>query len=165
MTNADSVTRDDLVASARLLAQPSRQAAEEYGSRSDGFAEEMNRIMGERPDMAFMVGGNRAMMEDNHRNHARFMGALFSSYNPSVLADTVLWVFRAYRSHGFQLTYWPAQLDTWVDVLRRELSPRAFAEIYPFYRWMIVNQAAFALISDSTLSQGAAAMEHRETHE
>jgi hypothetical protein len=162
---SDSMTRDDLVASARLLAQPSPQAADEYVGRSEGFAEELNRRMAARPDVAFMVGGNLAMMEDNHRNHARFMGALFCAYSPAVLVDKVLWVFRAYRSHGFQLTYWPAQLDTWVDVLRRELSPQAFAEIYPFYRWMIVNQAAFALISDSTLSQGAAAMEHRETHE
>ena len=159
MTNSDSVTRDDLVVSAGILAQPSRQAAEEYGSRSDGFAEEMNRIMGERPDMAFMVGGNRAMMEDNHRNHARFMETLFCAYNPAVLVDTVLWVFRAYRSHGFQLTYWPAQLDTWVGVLRRELSPQAFAEIYPFYHWMIINQPAFALLSDSFVAPGAAVKE------
>ncbi|MEI7673143.1 MAG: hypothetical protein WCK00_13610, partial [Deltaproteobacteria bacterium] len=55
----------------------------------------------------------------------------------------------AYRSHGFQLTYWPAQLDTWVEILQRKLSTEALAEVYPFYNWMIVNQPAFTLLSDS----------------
>jgi hypothetical protein len=42
------------------------------------------------------------------------MVSLFGDYHPEVLVETVLWVFRAYRSHGFKLTYWPAQLDMWV---------------------------------------------------
>lgn len=143
------MTKEELLASALLLMQPSKQVAEEYSSKSENLAAAMNRIMGERPDVDYMVGGNLAMMEDNHRNHARFIASLFCAYNPEVLVDTVLWVFRAYRSHGFQLTYWPAQLDTWVELLRKELSPEAMKEVYPFYRWMIVNQPAFAQLSDT----------------
>jgi hypothetical protein len=45
------------------------------------------------------------------------------------------------------LTYWPAQLDIWVEILRRELSAEALTEVYPFYNWMIVNQPAFTLLS------------------
>ena len=143
------MSKEELIASASLLVQPSKPVAEEYSRKSERFAAEMNRIIGGRPDIEYMVGGNLAMMEDNHRNHARFIESLFYAYNPSVLVDTVLWVFRAYRSHGFQLTYWPAQLDTWVEVLRKELSPEAMEAVYPFYRWMIVNQPSFALLSDS----------------
>jgi hypothetical protein len=154
------MSKEELLASACLLAQPSKQVAEEYSRKSEHLAAEMNRIMGGRPDIEYMVGGNRAMMEDNHRNHARFIESLFFAHNPSVLVDTVLWVFRAYRSHGFQLTYWPAQLDTWVEVLRKELSPEAMEGIYPFYRWMIVNQPSFALLSDSFVPADTSVPKH-----
>lgn len=143
------MTKDELLATAALLPQPSKSAAEEYAAKGERLAAEMNRIMGARPDAAYMVGGNLAMMEDNHRNHARFIESLFLAYNPAVLVDTVLWVFRAYRSHGFQLTYWPAQLDTWVEILRRELSEESMQEIYPFYHWMIINQPSFVMLSES----------------
>jgi hypothetical protein len=62
--------------------------------------------------------------------------------------DTVLWVFRAYRSHGFQLTYWPAQLETWIRILKEDLSPDSFSEVYPFYRWLLLHQASFVALSD-----------------
>jgi hypothetical protein len=77
------------------------------------------------------------------------MDSIFMIYSPAVLVDTVLWVFRAYRSHGFQLTYWPAQLDTWVEIFRQDLTEQTFSEIYPFYNWMIVNQPAFVALSDN----------------
>lgn len=154
------MTHEALLASASLLVQPSKEVADEYGRKSEQFAAEMNRLMGARPDVDYMVGSNRAMMEDNHRNHARFIESLFTSFSPSVLVDTVLWVFRAYRSHGFQLTYWPAQLDTWVEVLRSGLSPKALEEVYPFYRWMIVNQRSFVLLSDRLVPSDAAVPTH-----
>ena len=146
--------RDDLVASASLLAQPSAAAAAEYAAQRDALAAELNRRMIERSDLVRLIGeGNGPMMEDNHRNHARFMAAVFAHYSPEVLVDTVLWVFRAYRSHGFRLAYWPAQLDSWVELLREKLSPGAFSEIYPFYDWLIVNQPAFALLTDPAAQQ------------
>ena len=154
------MSREELIASANLLVAPSPEAATKYGRVNEQMALEMNRIMGDRPDVQYMTGGNIAMMEDNHRNHARFMESIFTLYNPAVFVDTVLWVFRAYRSHGFQLTYWPAQLDTWVEVLRRKLSPEAFREVYPFYNWMIINQPAFASLSDTILSVGEAVTGH-----
>lgn len=146
------MSREELMASAQLLVAPSRSSADEYSRESEQLAMEMNRIMENRPDVGYMTGGNIAMMQDNHRNHARFMASVFAVYNPAVLVDTVLWVFRAYRAHGFQLTYWPAQLDTWVEVIRQRLSPEAFREIYPFYNWMIIHQPAFAALSDSAVA-------------
>ena len=100
------MTRESLIESAALLKQPSKTVRDEYSLKREYLATEINRIMGERPDVDYMIGGNIAMMQDNHRNHARFMESLFVAFDPIVLVDTVLWVFRAYRSHGFQLTYW-----------------------------------------------------------
>lgn len=81
-----------------------------------------------------------------------FMSSLFLHYEPRVLVETVLWVFRACRNHGFKLTYWPAQLDNWLSIFRNEMSTEAHAEIEPFYHWMIVNNPAFALLSENQQS-------------
>ncbi len=146
------MTREKILETARLIKQPPAASSEEYGDKREGLAAEINRVMEGRADIETLIGpGNIEMMRDNHRNHARFMESVFFSYSPEVLVDTVLWVFRAYRSHGFHLSYWPAQLDTWVEILKRELTGPAFDDIYPFYRWMIINQPAFAGISDAMI--------------
>ena len=143
------MNKSDLIKSAEKLQQPSQAASNEFEEKRELLAAEMNRLMTSRDDLAQLVGeGNILMMEDNHRNHARFMSTVFLYFEPEVLVETVLWVFRAYRSHGFQLTYWPAQLDNWVELFKTHLSAETFKEIYPFYNWMIVNQPVFVLESD-----------------
>lgn len=145
--------KEDLFKSASKLKQPSGEAIAEFTSRADAMTIIMNNRISQRDDIVQLIGeGNLEMMYDNHRNHVRFMISLFNDYNPVVFTETVLWVFRAYRSHGFKLTYWPAQLDNWVDIFKYELSQECFAQVYPFYDWMIVNNPLFAHISDQTIS-------------
>jgi len=144
--------RENLLSSAARLIQPSAESTEELCRKKDQMVATLNAHFLQRADLVQLIGeGNTEMMLENHRNHIRFMCSLLGEYSPEVLTDTVLWVFRAYRSHGFHLTYWPAQLDKWVEVMKNGLSPEAFGEIYPFYNWMIVNNPAFAAISDQTL--------------
>jgi hypothetical protein len=146
------MTKEDLIKSAGMLKQPSHEAGKEYGTKKEILAAEMNKLMASRKDISVLIGENNIkMMEDNHRNHVRFMSSVFLHYNPEVLVDTVLWVFRAYRSHGFHLTYWPAQLDQWVEIFKTQLSAETYKEIYPFYDWMIVNQPAFVSESDKLI--------------
>jgi hypothetical protein len=141
--------KNKLLKTASDLKQPSKQSAEEFIAKSDRLAAEMNRIMASRKDVKMMVGeDNISMMEDNHRNHIRFFCSAFSHYEPEILVETVLWVYRAYRSHGFNLSYWPAQLDQWVQVFKTELTAECFKEVYPFYNWMIINQPIFVAESD-----------------
>ncbi len=145
------MNREELLESAERLLQPPLKAAEEYSVKSEEMAAEINSIMVKRRDLESLIGaGNIDMMFDNHRNHVRFMESLFFSYRAEVLVDTVLWVFRAYRSHGFNLTYWPAQLDLWVEVMKKKLSSESFDSLYPFYRWMIINQPFFVKLSDES---------------
>ena len=143
------MTKEELVATAAALPHPTPAAAHEYSEKRERLAAEINRIMGQRTDLEDLIGaGNHDMMEDNHRNHARFLTSLFQDFSPVVLVETVLWVFRAYRSHGFHLTYWPAQLDTWVEIFKKELTPATFENVYPVYHWMIIHQPAFVALSD-----------------
>ncbi len=96
------MSKEMLLASAAMLVQPSAASANEFEAKSEMLAAEMNRLMGARSDLAHLIGeGNISMMEDNHRNHARFMSSLFLNFQPFILVETVLWVYRAYRSHGF----------------------------------------------------------------
>lgn len=142
--------KDRLYSSAHQLEAPSLEARESYREKSQRMAEMMRQYFTGRPDLERLIGkGNEAMMRDNHENHLRFMYSLFSDYRPAVFVETVLWVFRAYRQHGFQLTYWPAQLNHWVEILRKEMDEVHFQEIYPFYHWMVVHNPAFAKLSES----------------
>ena len=146
------MNKADLIQSAATLQPPQPASVKEYADQRESLPAELSRVLRERDDINALIGPeNLAMMEDNHRNHVRFMVSLFAAYSPEVLVDTVIWVFRAYRSHGFSLAYWPAQLDTWLEIMRTSLSPKAYEEIAPFYVWMLVNQASFAALSDELL--------------
>jgi len=146
------MTKEQLIKTAEKLVQPSSESAAEFLQKSEHLATSMNNRFLLRKDLTHLIGeGNEDMMKDNHRNHIRFLSSVFLNYDPEVLVETVLWVFRAYRAHGFKLTYWPAQLDTWVDIFKVELSENCFHEIYPFYHWMIVNNPIFSKLSDEIL--------------
>lgn len=150
------MTKEELLATARELKQPPPEVADEFGAKREQLAAEGNRRMGARADLARLVGsGNETMAEDNNRNFARFMESMFRHYEPAVMLETVLWVFRAYRSHGFQTTYWPANIDTWVEMLREELSGEAFDAVYPFYNWLIVHIPWFVKLTDEQLAEPA----------
>ncbi|MBF0456021.1 MAG: hypothetical protein HQL72_14540 [Magnetococcales bacterium] len=140
-----------LLASAQNLISVSPQTVEEYTNKRESLVAELNAIMSERSDLEKMIGADhQSMMNDNHTNHSRFIESLLRHYEAGMLVDTVLWVFRAYRSHGFNLTYWPAQLNGWMTVLKQSLSASAYTEIEPLYQWLIVNQSSFVTLTDQT---------------
>jgi hypothetical protein len=143
------MTKEELIESAKKLSQPTSEAVEEYAQKREHLVAEINRMLMNRKDLTDLIGeGNELMMKDNHSNHARFMESIFRFYKPEVLVETVLWVFRAYRSHGFHLTYWPAQLNAWVQVLERELTLSSCKSVLPFYNWLIVNIPVFSKLTD-----------------
>ena len=133
-----------LITTAAQLKQVSRASIEEYSMKKDALVALINQKMESRQDLIGLVGsGNVEMMKDNHANHARFMESIFTQYSSEVLVDTVLWVFRAYRSRNFSSTYWAAQLNTWIEIYKKELSPECYKEIYPYYNWMQINIPIF----------------------
>lgn len=143
------MNRDELFNTASNLKQVSTNSASEYSSKREFLVGLVNKKMEARPDLIEMVGiGNAEMMKDNHANHARFLESLFIHYSPDVLTDTVIWVFRAYRSRNFSSTYWAAQLNTWIDIYKKELSPQCFWEIYPYYNWMQINIPSFNKLAE-----------------
>ncbi|MBI9074843.1 MAG: hypothetical protein JEZ02_05455 [Desulfatibacillum sp.] len=141
--------KERLVNTASELVQPSQSAVQAFSQKRDQLSAKGNQIMGERQDLEKLLGpGNVRMAEDNNRNFARFMESMFLEYDPKVLVETVLWVFRAYRSHGFQTTYWAANLNIWVGMINQELPRETFEAIYPFYNWLIVNIPIFVKLTE-----------------
>lgn len=138
-----------LFSTVKQLNQVSVAAAREYSEKSVHLVELMNTTMQNRPDIEDLTGKNNlAMMRDNHANHARFIGSILINYNQEVLIDTILWVFRAYRSKGFSVNYWSAQLNAWITILKTELSETSFKEIYPYYEWIQVSIPQFVKLTD-----------------
>lgn len=148
--------RENLIQSARALAAVDNQAIEELTAKRDIIADQMNKRMLARPDVEQLVGANNiAMMCDNHANHIKFVLSILRHPNAEVLVDTVLWVFRSYRSRGFHQNYWAAQLNTWLTIFRDALSPPTYEALLPLYNWLIVNIPHFTNLSDRQLEEMA----------
>ncbi|MDQ0288728.1 hypothetical protein [Oligosphaera ethanolica] len=141
----------DLVSSAQALPPVSAAAADEYSRKAEVLANAVSAVLLQRADIEALVGKNNLdMMKDNHANHARFIASILQRPNAEVLVESVLWVFRAYRSHGFATNYWAAQLNTWFQVLPQQLSAASWAEIRPWYEWLQVNIPIFVLLTDKS---------------
>jgi len=146
--------KEKILEAAKTIAAPSESSLKEFNEKWEQIAIAGTNHLSSRADYEKLIGkDNHQMAEDNNRNFPRFMASMFSDYKPEVFFETVLWVFRAYRSHGFQTTYWPANLNLWIDLLKKELSPNAFEEIEPFYNWIIVNIPGFVKLTDEELSK------------
>jgi methanogenic corrinoid protein MtbC1 len=77
------------------------------------------------------------MMYNNHRHHARFMANVFRFNSFRLLALTVPWVYRAYRSRGFSYDYFPAELTAWIGAVKDHVSPAAEKPITAVYGWLL----------------------------
>ncbi len=143
------MNKNDVVNSATALHRPSERAAEEFGRTWEAAAVALDKTMLAREDLERLVGaGNSDMMRNNHRNHFRYMESVFHLYDPAQFVETVLWVFRTYRAHGFSVAYWAAMLDTAVTALEGVLSEEAYREVLPFYTWLITHIPAFTALSE-----------------
>ena len=148
---------ENLLQTADALPAVPKAAADEYGTKRELLVAMINERMLERPDIEALVGpDNLQMMKDNHANHALFIESMLQNFNSEVLVNTVLWVFRVYRSRRFHLNYWAAQLNAWVEVLKKELSSQSADAVLPLYAWMIVNIPHFTQLTDDGAGEDVA---------
>jgi len=146
------MTKTELLHTAQQLRQVDARVASEYEQKAEQLNAKINQLMLERADIKELVGEiNISMMKDNHANHVRFIVSILRNHNPEILVDTVLWVFRAYRSRGFSSNYWAAQLNTWIEIIKEELSTETYHQVFPLYEWMQVNIPTFVKLSDEKL--------------
>jgi hypothetical protein len=146
------MNKTDLVKSAQSIYTNNEDCYKAYAEHELVLINEMNKAMLQRADIKELVGeDNLQMMQDNHANHVRFIASVLKDFNAEVLVETILWVFRAYRSRGFASNYWAAQLNTWMQILKNELPEDAYKKVYPIYDWMQINIPSFVICSDEKL--------------
>jgi len=155
--------KETLVISAQKITKVSEASIKEYVDKMDMLAAKMNEAMLKREDIFQLIGGreNVEMMKDNHNNHLRFVASILETPDSETLVDTVLWVFRAYMSRGFSSNYWAAQINTWIQIFKENLSEKTFAEILSIYNWFSVNIPHFTIAADEKLEKSKH-MDHME---
>ena len=143
----DAALKNILIKSADKIARVSEDSIKEYVDKMEMMAAKMNEVMIKREDILELIGGkkNITMMKDNHNNHLRFVASILQTPNSETLVDTVLWVFRTYMSRGFSSNYWVAQLNTWVQIMKEDLSEKTVSEIISIYDWFIVYIPQFTI--------------------
>lgn len=143
------MTRDELIRTAAKIPPVSSAAAAEYGAKRDEMVVRINQRLLARDDIDALIGANNLeMMKDNHANHGLFIESVLTHFDPNIMVETVLWVFRAYRSRQFHENYWAAQLNAWVKVMQERLTPESYNAVFPIYRWMIVHIPQFTALTD-----------------
>lgn len=144
------MTLESLNTSVLELTQPTQRAADEFSEVREQLVHDINSRMLGRDDLEKMIGiGNTEMMKTNSANMALFMESIFVAFSRKTLTETIIWVFSAYRKHGFQTLYWATYLPSFVEILRDRISAQSLEEILPFFDWIIVNIPTFERLSEA----------------
>ena len=113
----------------------------------------VDHAMAAESDIHELIGGNPLRtMYDNHKNHAAFMSNVFGIGHYDLLAQTVPWVYRVYRSHRFSYDYFPRELRAWMGAIRRRVTDCSMENVLAVYRWMIDAHERMIALSRSELS-------------
>lgn len=141
----------ELVQSAQMLQRAEEPAVKEYHLHFDFLVAAINKYMLTRSDLNELIGKNNiSMMKNNHFNHVMFIHSILKYPNAEVLVDTIIWVFRTYRSHGFSTKYWHVQLEGWMNILPTQISHATYEQILPLYKWMLAHIESFRTLSENS---------------
>ncbi|MBN1623511.1 MAG: cobalamin-dependent protein, partial [Clostridia bacterium] len=109
-----------------------------FKSKSDLMLDEVNHIMKEKNLKFSLIGNNPiSVMLDNHRNHINFMTSLFTTNDYSMLDKTMPWILNTYLSKGFTKSYFSHVLNTWMEVISKNISSTLSEEILAVYKYML----------------------------
>lgn len=143
-------TYESLVAEAARLPQAEAAVADEIEVEAHGLGAALDRAMLASGRVEELVGeGNLEMMQDNHRNHFHYMASVLRLPDAESFVDTVLWVIRTYRAHGFAPGYWEAMLPAALTVLGERVSTEAIRAATPYYKWLLERFPALAECAES----------------
>ena len=136
--------RSQLIEEISALPEIPPQSSQAYREHLGDLVEKVNTRMRSRADISLLIGANpMRMMFDNHQNHALFMSNVFFLNAFALLADTIPWVYRTYHRHGFDWQYFPAHLESWVQVLEQTMTPDIADPLIRVYKWMQSHHANF----------------------
>lgn len=147
------VQKSKLKQSAAAITKVSESSVNEFLDKTQILDAKMNEAMLARKDILEIIGGkkNISTMKDIHINNLNFIGSILQTPDPDTLVDTTLWTFRAYMSRGFTSNYFAAQINTWIQLIKENISTKSFLEINSIYNWIGVNIPSFAIAAQKEL--------------
>jgi len=126
------------------------KAAEEYNKKMNTLIKEVNENLSQRDDLMQLIGNNSIKkMKDNHENHAGFMYNSFKVKSEKLFINTIIWVYRTYKNHGFSYQYFPVELKAWKSAVNNNLSSENSELIINIYNLMLDNHKLFVKESES----------------
>ncbi|MCX7913447.1 MAG: cobalamin-dependent protein [Thermodesulfovibrionales bacterium] len=141
---------DELIREAKEKLIVTFKSATDYEENKDSMLNFVNSEMSKRPDVFKLIGGNSLqMMYDNHRNHVNFMINVFKYSLFEMLVRIVPWVYKSYHNHDFSYDYFPIELETWKNAVKRFLPEASAKEINKTYEWMIEKHEKMVELSKS----------------
>lgn len=140
--------KEQLISSAKELKPINNASLEEYKTKMSEIKSAADSNMLQFNNLTDLIGeDNVNVLKDNNANHVRFMSSIFANYDAKVFVETVLWVYRTYKSHEFSESYFPKQLETWNKIIKHKLSEESSSEILVYYDWMLKNHTMFNQLS------------------
>ncbi|MCL3781461.1 hypothetical protein EMN47_13810 [Prolixibacteraceae bacterium JC049] len=139
----------ELQNSANLLPRVSEETANNYRAKTGAMTEQVNQILLENEAIDCLIGNeNIDLMKNNHENHASFMVSILDNFKAEILVNTILWVFKVYRSRGFNPAYWQEQLHGWIAAVKTHIDTQHQKEIIDYYQWMLDHVNDFTELTD-----------------
>lgn len=150
-----SMQKSKLMRSADKITKVSESNLKEFTDKTQLLNAKMNETMLGRKDILELISGkeNISTMKDIHENNLNFIGSILQIPNSETLVDTTLWTFRAYMSRGFTANYFAAQINTWIELIKQNISTKAFIEIKSIYNWIGVNIPIFTIAAQEELEK------------
>jgi hypothetical protein len=138
------MTKDELIAEAKKLSQPSQKASLEFTEKKIKMVELTNQLLLNSKGFEDAVSGDKVdMMKDNINNQFKFMESIYINYNPEVFVNIIAWAFHVYLSHGFDKKFWDFLFPVVLKVYHEQLSEGTYAELAGFYNWMEKHKEDF----------------------
>ncbi len=109
-----------------------------YIEEAEKLIDYVNNQMGKRNDIVDLIGNTPlALMMDNHRNHINFISGILIFKDIEVLMSTLPWVYKTYRSKGYQYDYFYYELCEWKNAISKLLPPQSANALLPLYDFML----------------------------
>lgn len=139
-----------LIEDIKSLHPVSNHAALQYELKHNDLRLYVSRSMESRTDIKELIGFNElSMMQEFQFNHARFMVNVLHLNSFELLGRVFIWVYKAYRSHGFSYEYFPIALSAWKDAIKLYIEAKDAAEIIDLYDWLIRKHDTFVNIVEN----------------
>lgn len=126
-------------------------AADEYHQKEGILQNDVNQEMANlRSRYDFRGNCPLQVMVEYHLHHTLFMSSVFRLNNYTLLVRMLVWMYRAYHSHGLSYEYFTYAFPEWRKAVMLHMNHATGAEIDHVYQWIVEHHSDFVQLAIST---------------